>query len=203
MNPRVLRRFVVLMALLTVGAFVFWDLLEGYVSRTPGDFNTEMGSQRLEDGLYDEAIDHFDKALEEAPNHRGALMGRALVFIQTERYDDALAELDSLIRFLEETLEPDDRTGRGVLAAAYANRGIVYDRLEQYEKALENYVQALNTDGETVEGPGVVHKILYGSDRVSTVRDRAIYIYEQLQLPEEERMLSIPELDAKQRMYKP
>jgi tetratricopeptide (TPR) repeat protein len=203
MNPRVLRRFIVLMALLTVGAFVFWDVLEGYVSRAPGDFHTEMGSQRLEDGHYDEAIENFNKALEEAPNHRGALMGRALVFIQTERYDDAIAELDSLIRFLEETLEPDDRTGRGVLAAAYANRGIVYDRLEQYEKALENYVQALNTDGETVEGPGVVHKILYGSDRVSSVRDRAIYIYEQLQLPEEERVLRIPELDAKQRMHKP
>jgi len=203
MNRRVLRRFVMLLALLTVGAFVFWDVLEGFVSRAPGDFNTEIGSQRLEDGLYDEAIENFDKALEEAPNHRGALMGRALVFIQTERYEDAIAELDSLIRFLEETLEPDDRTGRGVLAAAYANRGIVYDRLAQYEKALENYVQALNTDGETVEGPGVIHKILYDSEKVSSVRDRAIYLHEQLQLPEEERVLRIPELDAKQRMYKP
>lgn len=203
MNPRVLRRFVVLMALLTVGAFVFWDLLEGYVTRAPGDFNTEMGSHRLEDGRYDEALDYFDKALEEAPNHRGALMGRALVFIQTERYDEALAELDSLIGFLETSLEPDDKTGRGALAAAYANRGIVYDRLGQYEKALKSYVQALNTDDETVEGPGVIHKILYGADDVSSVRDRARYIYEQLRLPEDERVLRIPDLDAKQRMYKP
>ena len=203
MNRRVLRRFVMLLALLTVGAFIFWDVLEDFVSRAPGDFYTEIGSQRLEDGLYDEAIENFDKALEEAPNHRGALMGRALVFIQTERYEDAIAELDSLIRFLEETLEPDDRTGRGVLAAAYANRGIVYDRLAQYEKALDNYIQALNTDGETVEGPGVIYKILYDSEKVSSVRDRAIYLHEQLQLPEEERVLRIPELDAKQRMYKP
>ena len=203
MNPRVLRRFIVLMALLTVGAFVFWDVLEGYVQREPGDYYTEAGSNRLVDELYDEALENFDKALEEAPDHRGALMGRALVFIQTERNDDALAELDYLIEFLGKTLEPDDDTGRGVLAAAYANRGIAYDRLGRYEQALENYVQALNTDNETVEGPGVVHKILYGSDRVSTVRDRAIYIYEQLQLPKGERVLRIPELDAKQRMYKP
>jgi tetratricopeptide (TPR) repeat protein len=203
MNPRVLRRFIVLMALLTVGAFVFWDVLEGYVQREPGDYYTEVGSNRLVDELHDEALENFDKALEEAPDHRGALMGRALVFIQTERYDDALAELDYLIEFLDKTLEPDDDTGRGVLAAAYANRGIAYDRLGRYEQALENYVQALNTDNETVEGPGVIHKILYGSDRVSTVRDRAIYIYEQFQLPEEERVLRIPELDAKQRMYKP
>ncbi len=203
MNPRVLRRFIVLMALLTVGAFVFWDVLEDYVQREPGDYYTEAGSNRLVDELYDEALDNFDKALEEAPDHRGALMGRALVFIQTERYDDAIAELDYLIDYLDKTLEPDDKTGFGVLAAAHANRGIVHDRLGRYEQALEDYVQALNTDNETVEGPGVVHKILYGSDRVSSVRDRAIYIYEQLQKPEGERILRIPELDAKQRMYKP
>ena len=84
-------------------------------------------------------------------------MGRALVFIQTESHDDAIAELDYLIRFLTENLEPDDQTGRGVLAAAYANRGIVYDRLGRYETALENYILALNTDPETVAEPGVVH----------------------------------------------
>jgi tetratricopeptide (TPR) repeat protein len=203
MNPRVLRRFIFLMALLTIGAFIFWDVLEDYAQREPGDYYTEVGSNRLVDEVYDEAMENFDKALEEAPDHRGALMGRALVFIQTERNEDAIAELDYLIGYLAKNLESDDRTGFGVLAAAYANRGIAYDRLGQYEQALESYVQALNTDNETVEGPGVVHGILYGSDRVSTVRDRAIYIYEQLQLPEGERLLRIPELDAKQRMYKP
>jgi hypothetical protein len=49
----------------------------------------------------------------------------------------------------------------------------------------------------------VVHKILYGSEDVSTVRDRARYIYEQLQLPEDQRLMRVPELDEKQRMYKP
>ena len=155
------------------------------------------------DGRYEEAIDYFDKALGESPNHRGALMGRALVFIQTERYDDAIAELDYLIRFLTENLEPDDQTGRGVLAAAYANRGIVYDRIGQYETALENYVLALNTDAETVAEPGVIHKILYDSDRISSVRNRAIYLQQQLKLPEDQRVMRIPELDARQRMHKP
>jgi tetratricopeptide (TPR) repeat protein len=203
MNPRVLRRFIFLMAFLTIGAFVFWDVLEDYVRREPGDYYTEVGSNRLVDGLYDEAMDNFDKALEEAPDHRGALMGRALVFIRTERYQDAVAELDYLVGYLNRTLEPDDRTGVGVLAAAYANRGVAYDYLGAYEKALESYVEALNVDEEVVEGPGVVHKILYGSERVSTVRDRARYIYEQLQKPEGERVMRIPELDARQRMHKP
>jgi len=203
MNRRILRRFVILMALLTVGAFIFWDVLEDFVARAPGDFETEMGSNRLVDGQYDEALDYFDQALEVQPDHRGALMGRALVFIQSQRYDDALAELDYLIDYLNKNLEADDLTGRGVLAAAHANRGIAYDYLGQYEKALEDYIAALNTDDEVVDGPGVVHKILYDSDRISSVRQRAIYLYEQLQKPEEERVLRIPELDAKQRMYKP
>ena len=96
-----------------------------------------------------------------------------------------------------------DATGRGVLAAAYANRGIVHDRQGEYAKALEDYIGALKVDEGAVEGPGVIHKILYGSDRVSTVRDRARYLHEQLQKPEAERVMRIPELDARQRMHKP
>ncbi len=203
MNPRVIRRFIFLMVMLTVGMFVFWDVIDDYVRREPGDFETEMGSNRLSEGIYDEALAHFDQALVEAPDHRGALMGRALVFIQTERYDDAVAELDYLIDFLSKNLEPDDSTGRGVLAAAYANRGIVRDRQGDYQAALDDYVKALAVDEETVSGPGVVDKILYEADDVSNVRKRAQYIYEQLKLPEDQRLMRVPELDDKQRMHKP
>ena len=49
----------------------------------------------------------------------------------------------------------------------------------------------------------MVHKLLYSTGRMSSVRKRAQYIYEQLQLPEAERIMRIPELDAEQRMYKP
>jgi tetratricopeptide (TPR) repeat protein len=203
MNPRVLRRFIFLLAILTVVVFVSRDLLREFTERAPGDYETEVGTHRMEDGRYDEALEHYDKALDEEPDHRGALMGRAIVFIQTERYDQAIAELDYLIDFLTGTLEEDDTTGRGVLAAAYSNRGVIHDRLGKYEKALKDYVSALNTDEGTVSGPDVVHKILYGSEKVSSVRERAQYIYEQLQLPESERLMRIPELDAKQRMYRP
>jgi len=203
MKPQVLRRFIFLMAALTVGMFIFWDVIDDFVRKEPGDYETEMGSNRLQDGLLDEALTHFNKALEEAPDHRGALMGRALVFTQSERYDEAIAEYDYLIKYLAENLEEDDTTGRGVLAAAYANRGIVLDRTGAYEDALASYAMALRIDEETVSGPGVVHKILYGSDGVSNVRQRAEYLAEQLQLPEAERLLKVPELDDKQRMHKP
>lgn len=203
MNPRVLRRYITLMAIALIATpLVIW----GYnrlVEAPPGDYHVRKGDLRLSEGNYDAALENFNLALEEMPDHRGALMGRALVFVQTERYSEALAELDFLIAYLERTLEPDDSTGFGALAAAHANRGIVYDRIGRYQDALDEYIAALKTDEDTVSGPDVIHKILYGSEGVSSVRKRAQYLYEQLQLPEDERLLRVPQIDAEQRMYKP
>lgn len=203
MNPRVLKRFIILMIALTVVSFLSWEFLGSYFEQLPGDYNTKRGDQLLTAKDYDGALENFDLALQEQPDHRGAVMGRALVFIQTERLDEASAELDHLIEVLERNLDRDDKTAVGTLAAAYANRGIVKDRQEKYEAALEDYIEALKVDEGAIEGPGVVHKILYGSERASSVRDRAIYIHEQLKLPEAERLMRIPELDAQQRMHKP
>jgi len=203
MNARVLKRYIMLMAVVLIASpLVLWGYDQMFEA-VPGDYYVRKGDQRLSEGNYDKALDNFNRALKEMPDHRGALMGRALVFLQTERYPEALAELDYLINYLERTLEPDDPTGRGVLAAAHANRGIAYDRMGRYQDALDEYVAALRTDEDAVSGPDVVHKILYGSDDVSSVRKRAQYLYEQLQLPEDQRLLRVPEIDAKQRMYKP
>lgn len=202
MNEAVLRRFIkIAIVTILVGGVAILGY-DWFQSQEPGDYYVREGDIRLSDGKFDEALESFDKALQEMPDHRGALMGRAIVFIQTERYDDAIAELHYLIDFLNQTLVEDDLTGKGTLAAAHANLGIVYDRLGRYEEALDEYARALNTDEESVEGPGIVHKILHDADP-STVRDRAVYIYEQLQLPEDERLMSVPELDAEERMYKP
>lgn len=203
MSPKLLKRFIILMVLFMIIVTVGTDVFRQWAYRPPGDLETELGTLRLEDKLYDEAIAYYDKALEISPNHRGALMGRALVYIQTERYDKAIRELTSLIAFLEKTLTDDDKTGRGVLAGAYANRGIVHDRSGAYKKALDDYVQSLRVDADAVSGPGIVHKILYGNEGVSSVRKRARYIYEQLQKPESERLMQVPEIDNLQRMHRP
>jgi tetratricopeptide (TPR) repeat protein len=202
MKPAVLKRFITIAIVAMVMGALAILAYDWFSSQEPGDYYVRQGDIRLSDGKYDEALASFDKALAEMPDHRGALMGRALVFIQTERYDEAIAELTYLIAYLDRTLAPDDLTGRGSLAAAHANLGIVYDRQARYEEALDEYALALNTDEESVSGPGLIDKILYDADP-STVRDRAIYIYEQLKLPEDERLLSVPDLDAEQRMYKP
>jgi tetratricopeptide (TPR) repeat protein len=202
MNPQVLRRYILLMfvAILVAGALTMG--YDSFTDRPPGDYETERGDTHLGIGEYDKALEYFNQALKEAPDHRGAIMGRALVFVQMERYREAEAELDYLVAYLQRSLQPDDKTGVAALAAAFANRGIVKDRRGEYEAALKDYIKALNVDEGAVSGPDLVHKILYEANP-STVRDRAIYIYEQLQLPPGERLLRVPEIDDLQRMYKP
>ncbi len=202
MNANVLRRFVVLLFVATLGVATFTMFYDSFFNRPPGDFETEKGDINLQSDNFDKALDWFDQALVASPNHRGAMMGRAIVFMETERYELAADELGRLIDFLETSLVPDDKTGIGALAAASANRGIVHDREGRYEAALEDYIAALTVDAGAVEGPGIVVKILY-NPRPHTVRDRAQYLYEQLQLPESERRLRAPEIDAEQRRYKP
>ena len=191
------------MAILTFVMFTVWALVRSFMNRPPGDYETEVCDMRLKDKLYDEAIQAANTALEKTPNHRGAIMCKALVFISQEMYLEANEELNYLINFLEKNLEDDDKTGKGTLAAAYANRGIIKDRNKNYEEALQDYVKALGIDHEAVAGPGLGTIILNYKFKSSSVKERALYLNEQLQLPEDERVLKIEELDEGQVMHKP
>ena len=191
------------MAVLTFVMFTVWAFVKSFKNRPPGDFHTEVCDIRLKDKKYDEALEAANTALEKTPNHRGAIMCKALVFISKKEYVEAIRELDYLISFLESNLEDDDKTGIGTLAAAYANRGIIKDREKNYEGALKDYVKALGIDYEAVAGPGLGTIILNYKFKSSSVRERAIYLNQQLQLLEEERVLSIKELDEGQVMHKP
>jgi len=202
-NPNVLKRFVIYMAILTFVMFTVWGFVKSFMDRPPGDYETEVCDIRLKDKKYDQALQLANEALNKTPNHRGALMCKALVFISEKKYNEANRTLSDLIIFLEKTLEKDDKTGIGTLAAAYANRGIIKDRSKNYQGALEDYIKALGIDHEAVAGPGLGTVILNYKFKSSSVKERALYLNEQLQLPEEERVLSIKELDEGQVMHKP
>ena len=202
-NANVLKRFIIYMAILTFVMFTVWGFVRSFMDRPPGDYETEVCDIRLKDKKYDDALEGANKALNKTPYHRGAMMCKALVFISEKKYDEADSTLSNLIIFLEKNLEDDDKTGIGTLAAAYANRGIIKDRNKNYEGALKDYAKALGIDHEAVAGPGLGTVILNYKFKSSSVRDRALYLNEQLQLPEDERVLSIEELDAGQVMHKP
>lgn len=202
-KPRVVRRFIILMTIATFVMFSLWAVVRNFASAPPGDFEVREGDILLGDGVYEKALERFTAALGKSPDHRGALMGRALVYLQSERHAEAEAEFTYLIDFLGKNLETDDATGFAVLAAAYTNRGILYDRTGRYEKALADYIEALKIDEEALEGPNLIEKVIYGTPRPALVRDRAIYLQKQLALPQDQRLMRVPEKDAEQRMYKP
>ena len=202
-NANIIKRFVIYMAILTFIMFTVWGFVKSFMNRPPGDYETEVCDIRLKDKKYDEALEAANIALEKTSNHRGAMMCKALVFISEKKYVKADRVLSDLIIFLEKNLEKDDKTGIGTLAAAYANRGIIKDRNKNYEEALKDYVKALGIDHESVAGPGLGTIILNYKFKSSSVRERALYLNEQLQLPENERVLSIKELDEGQVMHKP
>ena len=202
-NANILKRFVIYMAILTFVMFTVWGFVRSFMERPPGDYETEVCDIRLKDKKYEQALESANKALAKTPNHRGAMMCKALVFISEKKYVEADKALSNLIIFLEKNLEDDDKTGIGTLAAAYANRGIIKDRNKNYEKALQDYVKALGIDHEAVAGPGLGTVILNYKFKSSSVKERALYLNEQLQLPADERILSIQELDEGQVMHKP
>ena len=191
------------MAILTFVMFTIWGFVRSFMDRPPGDYETEVCDIRLKDKKYNQALEAANKALDKTPNHRGAMMCKALIFISEKKYMEADKVLTNLIIFLEKNLEDDDKTGTGTLAAAYANRGIIKDRNKDYQGALEDYIKALGIDHDAVAGPGLGTVILNYKFKSSSVKERALYLNEQLQLPENERVLSIKELDEGQVMHKP
>ncbi len=202
-NPRVLKRFIAYMAIATMVMFTLWMVVQCSTESVPGDFETREGDIHLSDGEFAKAIERFDAALAAQPNHRGAWSGKAAALIELKRFDEAERELTALIAYLKNNLKPDDPTGKGALAAAYGNRGIVKDRQGRYQAALDDYIASIRIDYDIAEGPGWLNHLLYHDEKPSSILGRAEYLYKELQKPEAERVLRLPERDATQRMYKP
>ena len=174
--------------LVIIGLIFYWRV---GVEENPGDYNVRTGNYRLEDGQYDAAVKEFSEALGKNPDHAMARLGLALTFMQTEKDSEALQEFNLVIENNPE------------LAPAYADRGILYDRMGEHRKALADYRKALELDKEILEGPGFLWRFMRNIDeKPPTIKDRADYLEAELAKPEEERLLQIQEVDEKQRMYK-
>ena len=174
--------------LVIIGLVFYWRVGS---EKTPGDLNVRTGNYRLEDGQYEDAVKEFTEALKKNPQHAMARLGLAITYMQMGKDSEAMQEFDLVIQ---------QNPG---LAVAYADRGILNDRLGNYQKALDDYKKALELDEEILEGPGWLWRFMRNIDeKPPSIKDRAAYLEAELAKPQEERLLSVPEMDEKQRMYK-
>ncbi|MFO1145828.1 MAG: hypothetical protein U1E33_04395 [Rhodospirillales bacterium] len=120
-------------------------------------------------------------------------MGKAIAHLQAGRTAEAEAAFTHIIEALAAACRRRCHRPRRP-AGAYANRGILYDRESALVAALADYRQALAVDATAVGGPGCSTASSTARPGQATVAARAAYIEHQLALPENERLLHVPEL---------
>lgn len=181
------------MAAILLGAvFLGWMIWDGLLQeQVPGEKAYEAANRYFEDGLYQQALEHYGDALQEDPQLLSAMRGQARSLMQMGKNQEALAIFDEVIY-----RQPD-------FAPSYANRGILHDRMGHYPEAIADYEKALQLDPEMVDGPNWMTRFLrLQPEKPPTIADRAVYLRQELAKPESERLLQVPEEDAKQRSYK-
>ncbi|KAK3087168.1 hypothetical protein FSP39_002523 [Pinctada imbricata] len=94
----------------------------------------EMGDRAMQIHDYQDAIRHYNEALEIDENSTDILRARAMAFIEMGEYRNAQKDAEYLV-----SLEPDN-------AQSYKIQGIALEKLEQYIKALDAYITALDLD---------------------------------------------------------
>lgn len=182
-------------AIVLVVGFIGFSIYDGLI-KGKDEYSLTMGAAHryFEDGQYERAIDEFRAVLESAPDDPPAIYGIAISQMQLDRNQKAL---DAFTQAIENAKNKKNK------AFYLANRGILYDRMGQYRKALEDYKSALRLEPETAEGPGIISRLLRNQpEKPPTIADRARYLQSELAKPEEERVLSIPEIDEGQRAEK-
>jgi len=188
MNKNILAAIVTLSIL---GVFGFYYYKYSVLETTPGENKYRLGNKYLEDGKYEKALQIFNEVLIEHRAYKEAHLAKAITLLQMGRLDKSRESFNEAIGL-------DDR-----YAQAYANRGILNDRVGRPEAALQDYRKALELNPELAEGPGWLWRFLRNiPDPPPTIADRADYLEAELKKPESERLIQVPELDSKQRMYK-
>lgn len=187
-----LYKFLKYTAITMVVAWIAWSLVDTFlIDRIPGNTAFQEGEILFEDGEYQRALEKYEEALAAKPDAPHYVRAKARTLMQLERYDESLRWFDQAV-----DLQP-------YFGGTYANRGILFDRMGEYERAVADYERAVDLDEEVAEGPHWLIRFLRNQpEPPPTVADRLAYLKQELAKPEGERVLRVPELDEKQRTYK-
>lgn len=105
------------------------------------------GASDLNRGRTEQAMAHFNRAIQLDPQQAGGYLGRGNTFNILGRYEEAVADYNTAIG-----IDPNQ-------AEAYANRAIAYDRLKEYEKAIADYEKCLALNPKIDNPPGFIKRL--------------------------------------------
>ncbi|MGI9406946.1 MAG: tetratricopeptide repeat protein [Hyphomicrobiaceae bacterium] len=164
-----------------------WDQVR---QRPPGDAAYQAATHAFRDRDYERAAVLFAQAMKENPANPGAKRGRANSLVQLARLDEAYAAITSVI-----ASEPGN-------ACNYATRGIVEDHRGNYKAAMTDYARAVAGCPAASKGMSWFQRVLTNThERPPTVAERLAYLRAQMALPEDQRVLRLPEIDRAQKPY--
>jgi tetratricopeptide (TPR) repeat protein len=185
-----LYRPLLLVAAVLAALWFGYELLQHFTARGPGDNAYFSGNSLFKDGYYERARAAYEEAIAVNPEHLPAIRGLANSLIQLDRLDEALTAVEYAL-----LLDP-------AFAGHHATKGIVLDRMGRYEAAMQSYQQALAIDPELADGMHWLDRLLYNvQETPPTIADRLRYLKQQMALPPGQRVLRVPEIDARQRPY--
>ncbi|MFR9651548.1 MAG: tetratricopeptide repeat protein [Rikenellaceae bacterium] len=101
------------------------------------------GNNKYEKESYEEAIEHYGKAIVAAPGSIEPIFNMGSALIKSEQYEEADKLLNAIVA---DTLQSNE-----ILAHAYYNLGNSQFQQQKYEEALESYKQSILRDPTDVE----------------------------------------------------
>ena len=177
-------------AILLTVILICWLLFEFYKNSLPGRTDYLSGNNSFMDGHFEVSYKQYLSALEKDNTNFYAAEGVARSLMKLKKYEDALVAFEKTIK-----INP-------FFAAAYANRGILFDEMGKHLKAIKDYEKALALDQEIGKGMHWLDRLLYDVRKPTvTINNRLDYLKLQMNKPKDERILIIPEEDAKQPYY--
>ena len=109
---------------------LFLLLLPGWSAGQDVQSSIDQGIKHSQAGNYDQALQAFDQALKLKPNDPALITYKATVYYAKGNNPQAL-------QMCEQALKLNPNFGR-----AYYQRGMIYDKQEKYDKALEDLIKA-------------------------------------------------------------
>ena len=100
---------------------------------------------------YDEAIKIFETDSKREPNNPDPLIGLAYSYLKKEDFKKALNYADKAVKVASD------------YSRSYSARGMIYERLNQTNNAIQNYKKALNLDSDDQFAREQLSKILFKS----------------------------------------